>query len=73
MNALDDRKERINKFLKWIQNQKGCSIWEIKDWFFSNYALSEKAINDTLKQLKDYGYLIVRGTNFYIGKKKQLL
>jgi hypothetical protein len=73
MSALHDRKERLNKFLKWANVQEDLTYWEVKEWLFSSYALSEKAIGETLKQLKYYGYITYKGNKIKVGKRKQLL
>lgn len=71
---LGERKQRLNAFLKWLAEQKGISNLDCQEWLFSNYGMSDKAILETMTQLKRFQYILVRGLYLVINpKKKQLL
>lgn len=67
------KKNRFLRFLKWLGAQKGVTKYQIKEWFFDNYALSERTIERDLRDLVNYSYVIVKGTKFYVNKLKKPL
>lgn len=71
--ALRIKRERIQRFLNWAQAREGFTIFQVKEWFFDNYALSEISIDKTIKQLRAYGYLRQKGSYLMIGKKKRMI
>ena len=72
--SIRAKKERLNKLLKWTAaHRSGVSLYQINEWLFDNYALSESSRTKYVKSLKNFRYIIFKGGKFFINPSKKLL
>ena len=67
------RKKRLRKFLIWLKAQEGASKHELEEWFFQNYALSEKTRQRDIRDLVTFGFVYIKGLKFYVKGDSELL
>ena len=72
--SIRAKKERIRKLLNWIRAQKrGVTVFQIHEFLFDNYALSESVRTKYIKDLRNFKYLIAKGGKLYVKSLKASL
>ena len=72
--SIRAKKERLNKLLKWVAaHRSGVTLYQIQEFLFDNYALSESSMTKYVKSLKNFRYLIAKGSKFFINPSKKTL